>query len=130
MRYPPAYVPKNWTNSSNPELGKLVDLWKDDYPVNTVSFAKTAFRDPRFDTKEEAPVRACVIPLVGTAWQVRSFTVYTSQDGIKKSPLFIVTARMPIPGDTLLVQFLGTSRDTVEQGRQLAMLRSVHLLGR
>ncbi len=129
MRHPPAYVLKDWSNVSNPGWGKKVDLWLNDSPSTTVAFARTFAGDLRFAASEDVPGRTCTIRVTDGVWQVRTYTQYTSQDGVTRRALFVVAARMAIPADTLILKYLGLSRDTLQQATQVTMLRGFKLLG-
>ena len=128
MRHPAPYVLKDWSNVSNPELGKTVELWLDDSPANSVAFAKTSDNNSRFSVKEEGPIYTCSVSLATGTWKVRTFTQYTSQDGKTRRALFVVAARMVLSGDSLPIRFVGVSRNIVEQGTQITMLRSFRRL--
>lgn len=130
MRHPSSYTQKNWVDASSPELLKTVNLWRDDTPANNVRFANAAESNPMFQAAEVGPVRTCSIPAEGGVWRVRIHTTFSADKGVDRRPQYVVSARMPVPGDTTLLHFMGIARDSVERITQINMLRSFRLMRR
>ena len=130
MRHPASYVHKNWMDASSPELLKTVELWRDDKPANNVRFAKAPESTLMFQVQHDEPVTTCTIPVESGVWRVWLQTAFSSDKGANRRPQYVVRARLPILGDTSLIQFMGIAQDSAERITQINMLRTFRLMGR
>ena len=139
MSHPVAYVDKQWSNrgTNNPapsavevrELWSKVSLWLDNSPVSLIEFGM-ARSTTSSEPAASGPVRTCEQPSVAGTWHTRLYTTPNYGATGRSGERFVVTARLAIPGDSLLLQFVGITRDSVERERQIATLGTFRLLPR